>query len=82
MEIYRWLAHVKKMDLWVITYLNKVKALANALSSIDHPLRDYEFTSYILNSLYDEYESFIVVNNGSGTPMPPRDLYACLLNIK
>jgi hypothetical protein len=38
MEIYRWLAHVKKMDLSVMAYLNKVKALANTLSSIGHPL--------------------------------------------
>jgi len=74
------LGEVKKNDLSVTAFFNKVKSLADTLSSIGKPLRDEEFTSFILNGLDDDYDSLVENINGRDTPMPPRDLYARLLN--
>ncbi|XP_073355674.1 uncharacterized protein [Aegilops tauschii subsp. strangulata] len=74
------LGEVKKNDLSVTAFFNKVKSLADTLSSIGKPLRDEEFTSFILNGLDEDYDSLVENINGHDTPMPPRDLYARLLN--
>nr|XP_040252267.1 proline-rich protein 36-like [Aegilops tauschii subsp. strangulata] len=74
------LGEVKKNDLSVTAFFNKVKSLADTLSSIGKPLRDEEFTSFILNGLDDDYDSLVENINGRDTPMPPRDRYARLLN--
>ncbi|XP_073367873.1 uncharacterized protein [Aegilops tauschii subsp. strangulata] len=74
------LGEVQKNDLSVTSFFNKVKSLANTLSSIGKPLRDEEFTSFILNGLDEDYDSLVENVNGRDTPMPPRDLYARLLN--
>ncbi|XP_048540264.1 putative wall-associated receptor kinase-like 16 [Triticum urartu] len=74
------LGEVKKHNLYITAYFNKVKSLADTLSSIGKPLRDEEFTSFILNGLDEDYDSLIENINGRDTPMPPRDLYARLLN--
>ncbi|XP_073368066.1 uncharacterized protein [Aegilops tauschii subsp. strangulata] len=74
------LGEVKKHDLSVTAYFNKVKSLADTLSSIGKPLRDEEFTSFILNGLDEDYDSLVENINGRDTPMPPPDLYARLLN--
>ncbi|XP_073358178.1 uncharacterized protein [Aegilops tauschii subsp. strangulata] len=74
------LGEVKKNDLSVTAFFNKVKSLADTLSSIGKPLRDEEFTSFILNGLDEDYDSLVENINGRDTPMPPRDLYARLLN--
>nr|BDI54716.1 SH3 domain-containing protein C23A1.17-like [Triticum aestivum] len=74
------LGKVKKNDLSVTTFFNKVKTLADTLSSIRKPLRDEEFTSFILNGLDEDYDSLVENINGRDMPMPPRDLYARLLN--
>ncbi|XP_073355299.1 uncharacterized protein [Aegilops tauschii subsp. strangulata] len=74
------LGEVKKNDLSVTTFFNKVKSLADTLSSIGKSLRDEEFTSFILNGLDEDYDSLVENVNGRDTPMPPRDLYARLLN--
>ncbi|XP_073368004.1 uncharacterized protein [Aegilops tauschii subsp. strangulata] len=74
------LGEVKKNDLSVTAFFNKVKSLADTLSSIGKPLRDEEFTSFILNGLDEDYDSLVENINGRDTSMPPRDLYARLLN--
>nr|XP_020191183.1 endochitinase A-like [Aegilops tauschii subsp. strangulata] len=74
------LGEVKKNDISVTAFFNKVKSLADTLSSIGKPLRDEEFTSFILNGLDEDYDSLVENINGRDTPMPPRDIYARLLN--
>ncbi|KAK1632268.1 hypothetical protein QYE76_006583 [Lolium multiflorum] len=44
------------------------------------PLRDEEFTSFVLNGLDEDYEALVENINGRDTPLPPRELYARLLN--
>ncbi|KAK1625818.1 hypothetical protein QYE76_000133 [Lolium multiflorum] len=60
--------------------MNKVKEMADILSSIGQPLRDEEFTSFVLNGLDEDYEALVENINGRDTPLPPRELYARLLN--
>jgi hypothetical protein len=51
MAIRSQLGEIKKRDLTITAFFNKVKSLAVTLASILQPLRDLEFTSYILNGL-------------------------------
>jgi hypothetical protein len=50
---YSWIAvgAKTKHDLTITAFFNKAKGLADTLASIGKPLRDDEFTSYILNGL-------------------------------
>lgn len=63
-----------------MAFFNKVKSLADTLSSIGQPLRDEEFTSFILNGLNSDYDSLVENVHGRDTPIPSRDLYSCLLS--
>jgi hypothetical protein len=80
MAIHTKLGEIKKLDSSVTTYFNRVKEMADTLSSIGQPLRDEEFTSFILNGHDVEYEALVENINGRDTPVPPRELYARLLN--
>ncbi|KAK1695648.1 hypothetical protein QYE76_012345 [Lolium multiflorum] len=80
MAIRTKLGEIKKLDSSISTYYNKVKEMADILSSIGQPLRDEEFTSFILNGLDEDYEALVENINGRDTPPPPRELYARLLN--
>jgi hypothetical protein len=80
MAIRTKLGEIKKLDSPMSTYYNKVKEMADILSSIGQPLRDEEFTSFLLNGLDEDYEALVENINGRDTPLPPRELYARLLN--
>ncbi|KAK1660787.1 hypothetical protein QYE76_048946 [Lolium multiflorum] len=78
----RQLGECEKLDLSVTDYYNKVRELADTLASIGQPLRDSEFTSYVVNGLDEEYDGLVeVVNERAATlPMPAHELYQRLLN--
>ena len=54
----RCVGEAKKLNDSATVYYNKVKALADTLSSIGQPLTDSEFTTYLLNGLDEEYDSW------------------------
>ncbi|KAK1678783.1 hypothetical protein QYE76_039631 [Lolium multiflorum] len=78
----RQLGECEKLDLSVTDYYNKVRELADTLASIGQPLRDSEFTSYVVNGLDEEYDGLVeVVNERAATsPISPHELYQRLLN--
>ncbi|KAK1606993.1 hypothetical protein QYE76_030666 [Lolium multiflorum] len=78
----RQLGECEKLDLSVTDYYNKVRELADTLASIGQPLRDSEFTSYVINGLDEEYDGLVeVVNERAATsPISPHELYQRLLN--
>jgi hypothetical protein len=79
MAIRRQLGDMKKRDQTASVYFNKIKALADTLSAIGEPLRDSEFTGFVLPGLDVEYESLVeAVANASG--MSPKELYNRLLS--
>jgi hypothetical protein len=82
MAIRAQLNELKKRDLTIIAFFNKAKILADTLASIGQPLCDDEFTSFILNGLDKEYDSFFEAVNHWDDPMTPRDIYSRLLNTK
>jgi hypothetical protein len=48
----RWhLGDIKKRDQSASVYFKKIKAIVDTLSSIGEPLRDSEFTGFVLNGL-------------------------------
>lgn len=61
-------------------YFNKIKTLADTLTAIGQPLRDTEFTDFVLRGLNHDYDNLVETVRGRDTPMPPRDLYARLLS--
>ncbi|KAM0844755.1 hypothetical protein ACQ4PT_056836 [Festuca glaucescens] len=56
MAIRTKLGETRKENGTVTAYYNKVKKLADTLASIGEPLRDTEFTAYILAGLDSEYD--------------------------
>jgi hypothetical protein len=55
-----------------------MKALSNSLTSIDEPLCDVEFGSYILVGLDEEYDALYEVVTNCTTPILIRDLFSQL----
>jgi hypothetical protein len=79
MAIRRQLGDMKKCDQTASVYFNKIKALTDTLSAIGEPLRDSEFTGFVLAGLDVEYDSLVeVVANAGG--MSPKELYNRLLS--
>jgi hypothetical protein len=80
MVIRRQLADVKKVNMMAHVYYNKIKALADILASIGQPLRDDEFTSYVLGGLDEKYDSLVEVVHDRTIPMSPHNLFNRLLH--
>jgi hypothetical protein len=57
MQIRGSLGKVKKLDSTTTDYFNKVKSMADILSSIGQPLHPKEFNSYLLASLDSKYDA-------------------------
>jgi hypothetical protein len=57
MAICTKLSETRKENGTMAAYYNKVKKLADTLASIGEPLRDTEFTAYILAGLDGDYDS-------------------------
>ncbi|KAK1629949.1 hypothetical protein QYE76_004264 [Lolium multiflorum] len=79
MAIRTQLGELKKNDLSVTLYYNKISALADTLASIGQPLRPEEFISYVVNGLDDDYDSLVENITGRTIPIQPRELYARML---
>jgi hypothetical protein len=73
------LSECKKLDSSAHDYYNKVKTLSETLTSIGQPLRDAEFTEYVLAGLDSDYDNLVETVNNRDNPMPPRDLYSRLM---
>jgi hypothetical protein len=85
MAIRNEMSKVKKHDYPnADAFFNKVKSLADVLSSIGQPLRPAEFNAFHLAGLDRDYDSLAdrISARSMLDPMPIRDIYAQLLNIK
>jgi hypothetical protein len=80
MQLRNKLGQMKKRDLTVHAYFNQVKMAADTLASIGQPLRDSEFTGFVLNGLDSEYDGLIEAVEGRDTPITERDLYSRLMS--
>jgi hypothetical protein len=59
MQISSALGKVKKLDSTTTGYFNKVKSIADVLSSIGQPLLPEEFNSYLLAGSDSEYDALV-----------------------
>ncbi|KAJ0981423.1 hypothetical protein J5N97_009678 [Dioscorea zingiberensis] len=82
MQIRMQLANVKKGDLSITDYFNRVKSLADTLSSIGLPLRDDEVVSYMLAGLGEEYDSLVTSVTTRIEPFSLTELYAHMLSFE
>lgn len=64
----------------VIVFFNKIKRLADQLASIGDPLRDTEFTTYVLQGLDVEYDSLVEVIQECKVLIKPQELFQRLLS--
>jgi hypothetical protein len=82
MQIRGALGKVKKLDSTATDYFNKVKSMADVLSSIGQPLRPEEFNTYLLAGLDKEYDTLAdrISARPLDDPMPIRDVFAQLQN--
>ena len=71
MAIRAKLGETRKDNGTVTTFYNKIKKLADTLASIGEPLRDSEFTSFILAGLDSDYDSLAEVINERKEPLRP-----------
>jgi hypothetical protein len=74
MQLCNKLGLMKKHDLTAHAYFNQVKMAADTLASIGQPLRDSEFTGFVLSGLDCEYDGLIEAVEGRDTPITERDL--------
>ena len=79
MAIRAKLGETRKDNGTVTAFYNKVKKLADTLASIGEPLRDSEFTAFILAGLDSDYDSLAEVINERKEPLRPQELYSRLL---
>ncbi|XP_073362359.1 uncharacterized protein [Aegilops tauschii subsp. strangulata] len=73
------LADIKKLDTSTTTYFNKMKVLADTLTSIGRPLSDEEFAGFVLKGLDADYDNLAEAVHNAKPAMPPHDLYSRLL---
>jgi hypothetical protein len=71
------LGALNKGGLSVTEYFNKKKTLGDTLAIIGQPLKDEEFTTYLLARLDESYDSLVTSVND---PIPLSELFAYLLS--
>lgn len=79
MALRSQLGDLKKLDSSATTYFNKIKVLADTLSSIGKPLSDEEFVGYVIKGLDAEYDNLAEAVHNAKPPLPPHELYSRLL---
>ncbi|KAI5016621.1 hypothetical protein ZWY2020_006472 [Hordeum vulgare] len=79
MALRNKLDDIKKLDSAVTTYFNKIKILADTLTSICRPLHDEEFIDYVIKGLDAEYDNLVEAVDNAKPPMPPHEIYSRLL---
>ena len=73
------LADIKKLDSSATTYFNKMKVLADTLTSIGRPLSDEEFAGFVIKGLDADYDNLAEAVHNAKPAMPPHELYSRLL---
>jgi transposase InsO family protein len=80
MQIRYQLSTIKKGNLSVSDYFQKVKQLTDTLAAIDHPLQDCEIISYLLGGLSTEFDSLVTSVTTRIDPMKLDELYGHMLS--
>ncbi|XP_073363714.1 uncharacterized protein [Aegilops tauschii subsp. strangulata] len=70
---------IKKLDSSATTYFNKIKVLADTMTSIGRPLSDEEFAGYVIKGLDAEYDNLAEAVHNAKPPLPPHGLFSRLL---
>jgi hypothetical protein len=63
-SLRRQLGDCKKLNTFAHDFFHKVKTLSDTLTSIGQPLRDVEFTEYVLHGFDSEYDNLVGHVNG------------------
>lgn len=82
MQIWMQLSTLKKGDLSMSDYFNKVKNLADTLSAIGQPLLDEEVVSYMLAGLGEDYDPLVMSITTRVEPISLTEFYAHMLSFE
>ncbi|VAH14093.1 unnamed protein product [Triticum turgidum subsp. durum] len=69
------LADFKKLDSSATTYFNKMKVLADTLTSIGRPLSGEEFDGFVIKGLDAEYDNLAEAVHNAKPAMSLHELY-------
>ena len=80
MQIKIQLANLKKKDMTMAAYFQKMKGLAYHIAFAGRPMHEEEIVSYILTGLGIDYDSVVTSVSARSDPMGLNELYAHLIN--
>jgi len=80
MQIHYQLSTIKKGNLSVTDYFQKVKQLVDTLAAFHQPLQDCETVSYLFGGLSSEYDSLVTSVTTHIDPMSLDELYGHFLS--
>ena len=79
MQLKEELTMIKKRNQTVQEYLHTVKALADKISLIDHPITDDDLTLYILNGLGSDFRDIAALIRVREKPLAFEELHDLLV---
>ncbi|KAL6320731.1 hypothetical protein AAG906_008731 [Vitis piasezkii] len=79
MQLKEELTMIKKGNQTVQEYLHTVKALADEISLIDHPIVDDDLTLYILNGLGSDFQEIAAPIRAREKPLTFEELHDLLI---
>jgi hypothetical protein len=59
LQIHYQLATIRKGDMSIADYFQKLTGLADTLAAIDQPLNEFDLVSFLLAGLNSDYDSFV-----------------------
>jgi hypothetical protein len=81
-QIRMQLANLKKSDLSVVDYNNRIKSLTDIFVAAGAPLRDDEIIVYLLTGILEEYDLLVTSATTRAKPMSLYDVYTNLINFE
>ena len=79
MQLKKELTMIKKGNQTVQEYLHTVKALADEISLINHPIVDDDLTLYILNGLGSDFREIVAPIRAREKPLAFEELHDLLI---
>ena len=79
MQLKEELTMIKKGNQTVQEYLHTVKALADEISLIDHPIADDDLTLNILNGLGSDFQEIAALIRAREKPLTFEELHDLLI---
>jgi len=78
LQIHYQLATVRKGNVLIANYFQKLTGLVDTLAPIDQPLNEFDLVSFLLAGLSSDYDSFVTSFTTRVDPISLEELYGLL----